>query len=82
MKDISFSQDERDQLKAKIQRYFEDHLEQELGQFDAEFLLDFFSEALAPYYYNRGLMDAHAAFSSRMENAIDDIYALEKPLSR
>lgn len=82
MKEISFTKDEREQLRDKIQRFFEDKLDRDLGQFEAEFVLDFFSEAIAPLYYNRGLQDAHAAFASRMEHAVDDIYALEKQTPR
>ena len=39
MSDIVFSREEKGVLVAKLQRYFDDELSVELGQFDGEFLL-------------------------------------------
>ena len=39
---IEFSQEEKDQLIPKIKMYLKEELDQEIGNFDAEFLLDFF----------------------------------------
>ena len=76
---IKFSKDEKAFLVEKIQRYFAQELGQPIGQFDAEFLLDFFSEKIGAYYYNRGLYDAQAILESRLENITEAIYELEKP---
>ena len=53
-----------------------------LGNIDckAEFLLDFFTEEIGPYYYNRGLGDAQAVLSERLESIGEAIYELEKPV--
>ena len=79
MSDIEFSKAEKDILVAKIQRYFEAELDQELEQFDAEFLLDFFSREVGPYYYNRGLNDARALIQDKIETIIEGFYEIEKP---
>lgn len=76
---IKFTADETDILTRKIQMYFNDELDQEIGQFPARFLLDFFAEEIGPYYYNRALMDAQAVLESRMEGIGEAIYELEKP---
>jgi len=55
MSEIEFSKEELQILTKKIQLYFSEELNQEIGQFDAQFLLDFFSEKIGPYFYNRGL---------------------------
>lgn len=70
------------ELVQRMQRYFRDELQQEIGGFDAEFLLDFFSEQMGSYFYNQGLADALAAFESKLEEIADSIYQLEqdKPL--
>ena len=52
MSAIEFSKDEKAVIVGKIQRYFSAELNQDIGQFDAEFLLDFFSEDIGSYYYN------------------------------
>jgi len=75
---IKFSKDEKEHIIRKIQLYFSEELEQKIGQFDAEFLLDFFSEEIGAYYYNRGLFDAQAILESKLENIADAIYELEK----
>ncbi|MFT5634616.1 MAG: hypothetical protein ACI89T_000042, partial [Cognaticolwellia sp.] len=58
MSPIKFTSTEKSLLIDKLQRYFHKELEQELGQFDADFLLDFFTKELGAHYYNRGLYDA------------------------
>ena len=79
MQDITFSKQERELLAKKLQGYFSDELDQPLGQFDAEFLLDFIAEELGAYFYNRGLYDAQAILEKQLENLADVIYELEKP---
>ena len=72
------SKDEKAILVRKIQLYFSEELKQQIGQFDAEFLLDFFSQELGAYYYNRGLYDAQAALAAKLEDVQDAIYQLEQ----
>ena len=79
MSEITFTREEREVICRKIQLYFQEELEQELGQFDAGFLLDFFAEEIGSYFYNRGLYDAQAILESRMENIAEAIYEIEKP---
>lgn len=76
---IEFSKDEKEILVGKIQLYFSEELEQKIGRFDAEFLLDFFSEEIGVYYYNRGLYDAQTVLESKLETITDAIYEIEKP---
>ena len=75
---IEFSKDEKAILVRKIQLYFSEELKQQIGQFDAEFLLDFISQELGAYYYNHGLYDAQAAFSAKLDDIQDAIYQLEQ----
>ncbi len=83
MPKIEFSKDEKDAIVREVQLYFRDSLEREIERFDAEFLLQFFSERIGPYYYNRGLFDAQAHIAKRLEdvseNITDAIYELEMP---
>lgn len=79
MATIKFKKEERDQIVQKIQLYFNDELDQKLGQFDAEFLLDFFSNEVGLFYYNRRLLDARALLQEKVEHIADAIYDLEKP---
>ncbi|MDE0951742.1 MAG: DUF2164 domain-containing protein [Halioglobus sp.] len=79
MAEISFTSEERDVICRKIQLYFQEELEREIGQFDAGFLLDFFADQIGSYFYNRGLYDAQAVLESRLENIAEAIYEIEKP---
>lgn len=81
MAEIKFTPEERDAICRKVQMYFREELDQEVGQFDAGFLLDFFAEEIGPYFYNRGLYDAQAILESRMEQVAEAIYEIEKPTS-
>ncbi|UHQ23431.1 DUF2164 domain-containing protein [Lysobacter sp. 5GHs7-4] len=78
MSTIAFSKDETALLVRKIQLYFSQELSQQIGQFDAEFLLDFFSKEVGAYYYNRGLYDAQSALNAKLEDVQDAIYQLEQ----
>lgn len=80
MSEIEFSTEEKQVLVQKIKAYFNDELDQELGQFDAEFLLDFFSKEVGAYFYNRGLHDARDVFHSTMESVDESIYVIEKEI--
>lgn len=78
MKNIKLSNEETERIIQKIQSYFSEQLSQEIGQFDAQFLLEFFLEEIGPYFYNSGLRDAQAVLKSRLDNISDAIYELEK----
>ncbi len=78
MAEITFSKEEKALITKKIQLYFEKELNQEIGQFDAEFLLDFFSKDIGAFFYNRGLYDAQAILELKLEDMAEAIYELEK----
>ncbi|PTU30590.1 DUF2164 domain-containing protein [Stenotrophobium rhamnosiphilum] len=79
MPEIKFTADETAIIVKKIQLYFIEELKQEIGRFDAEFLLEFFSSEMGTYFYNRGLYDAQAILSSKLEEWSETIYQLERP---
>ena len=70
MADIKFPKPEKDLILQKLKMYFSEELNQEIGDFDAEFLLDFFIEEIGPYFYNRGLYDAQATLENEMDTII------------
>lgn len=76
---IEFSKDEKAILVRRLQVWFNEELKQELGRFDAEFLLDFFAEEIGAYFYNRGLYDAQSILSKRLDDLTDAILQLERP---
>lgn len=69
-------------LIRKLQLYFRRELNQELGGFDAEFLLDFFGEHAGVLYYNQAVTDVQAFVQKQAEEMSYTISELEKPLPR
>lgn len=78
MTDISFSSKQKQEILHALQRYFEDELETELGQFDADFLLDFISKKIGPAFYNQGVKDAQKVLEEKMLYINDELYQIEK----
>lgn len=74
---IEFSTEEKAELVRLLTDYFRDELDQEIGRFEAEFLLDFITQKMGPAFYNKGVRDAHAVLSKQMEGIEDALYALE-----
>lgn len=79
MEKIGFDKDEKALLVRRLQRYFDTELGQPLGQFDAEFLLDFLSREMGAHWYNRGVRDAQALLAARLDDVQDALYQLEQP---
>lgn len=78
MEKIKFSKEEMNTIIRRIQDYFDEELESDIGQMQAEFLLNFFSEEIGAYHYNRGLYDAQALLLKKVDDFTDSIYALEQ----
>lgn len=78
MEKLEFTSQEKSQIVHKLKLYFQEELDQEIGRFDAEFLIDFFAEEVGAYFYNRGLYDAQALLSRKVDELSDSIYELER----
>jgi len=75
---IELNKAQREALIDELKGYIETELDRPLGQFEAEFLLDFIVEKLAPHFYNQGVYDAQASVRQQMENLVESLYQLEK----
>lgn len=82
MKPIEFSKAEMNDMVRRLQAYFSDELDQELGALAAEMLIAFIARDLGPSFYNRGLYDAQALFTAKAEETADAIYGLERQVGR
>ena len=78
---ISFTWIEKSAIVERIQLYFSEKLDQEIGQFEAEFLLDFFANEIGPYFYNKGLKDSQTILHKRIDEILEAIDSLEKPMA-
>mgnify|MGYP001812001104 CR=1 FL=1 len=80
MGELELSKEATEQLVSKVKRYFLDELDQDIGSFEAEFLIDFFVREVGPQCYNSGLADAHALFADKSEEIGYLVQELEKPI--
>lgn len=78
MAEIDLTKDETDRIVGKVKDYFSKELGQDIGGFEAEFLIDFFAKEIGPFFYNRGLSDAQAVFKEKAEEAGYLVEELEK----
>lgn len=67
-------------MVSRIKSHFNNELNQEIGGFDAEFLIEFFAKEIGPYFYNRGLSDANILFAEKSDELSYMIAELEKPV--
>ncbi|SEB18129.1 Uncharacterized conserved protein, DUF2164 family [Thalassobacillus cyri] len=74
--------EDREQVIAAIQEYFELERGEQLGSIAAEQLLDFFMKELGPFMYNQGIRDAKGLVEEKVMNLDEDILALERPVGR
>ena len=81
MSEIKFSITQKECLVQKLQQYFSNELDQELAQFDADFLLDFFTKEMGNHFYNQGIYDAQKLLTEKLDYISDEMYQLEKPVS-
>ncbi len=78
----TFPRDTKDELVKLIQNYFSSEMSQDLGNFEAEFLLDFFSENIGPQYYNQAIRDIQKHLAGYVDALNERIDVLEKPLPK
>ena len=75
---INISRKNKDKITQDLQEWFRKNLDQEIGNLDAEFLLDYFTENLGGFYYNQALSDVHSLIAEKTESLADSIYDLMK----
>jgi uncharacterized protein (DUF2164 family) len=65
---IELSKEDRAQAITSIERYFEAHFEQRIGNISAGALLGFVLEEIGPSIYNRAVSDAKERMLMRVED--------------
>ncbi|NVD07924.1 DUF2164 domain-containing protein [Vibrio sp. JPW-9-11-11] len=78
MSKIEFTSQQKQAMSSALQRYMEDELDIEIGQFDADFMFDFIVSKFGPAFYNQGLTDAQTVVLRKMADISDEIYEIEQ----
>ena len=77
--DVTMPDEARKQAVASIKRYFEEEMEQEIGDLKAGLLLDYFLKEFGPTVYNRAIADARAFFEEKAADLDGVCYRAEFP---
>lgn len=67
---FKFSQQQRSDIKATLQKYFSEELEVEIGSLQADILVDFLDEHVGRHYYNLGVTDAMTVLKEKTEDLV------------
>jgi uncharacterized protein (DUF2164 family) len=76
---ITLDKADKEAAIARIREYASKELDRELSPFEAGFLLNFFADEIGPFFYNKGLLDAQAVLTKRLEDISGAIDSLTKP---
>ena len=74
---IELPQEVKKELIPSIQKYFREHLDDDIGDLKAELLLDFCLREICPTVYNRAIRDAQAVFQERVADLDGTCYEPE-----
>lgn len=76
---IRLTPDRRTSLLRSIRQHFEDEFDDEISDFRAEALLDFFVRELGPPVYNQGVRDACGYLQEKLGDLEGEVYETERP---
>jgi uncharacterized protein (DUF2164 family) len=65
---IELSKEARKEAIASIERYFQENMEEKIGNIAAAGLLSFFLEEIGPTVYNRAVADAQERLQARVQD--------------
>lgn len=69
---IELTKEQKLQIAAKLKKYLRENYYTDIGDLKAELFIDFISDTIAPFYYNKGLADS----ITLMKDRIEDLYSL------
>ena len=63
---IELSKEARDEAIGSIEMYFQEHMEERIGNIAAGALLDFFLQEIGPCVYNKAVADVQERLQARL----------------
>ncbi|WP_102292169.1 DUF2164 domain-containing protein [Vibrio cyclitrophicus] len=75
---IQLDSKQKSELTDALQKYLQDEIDIEVGQFDTEFIVDFISKKFGSIYYNKGIEDAQKVMERKMLDIADELYEIEQ----
>jgi uncharacterized protein (DUF2164 family) len=71
---IEISKEEKKKAIGEIREYFLKERNEEIGELAGEFILDFITEKIGPYFYNKAIID----IQKYMNEKLDDLFSFMK----
>ncbi|GIN88059.1 hypothetical protein J6TS2_44450 [Heyndrickxia sporothermodurans] len=79
---FKLSKELKDLIISDIQEFFLQERDEEITEFAAERIFDFFKESLAPHFYNAAIKDAKVVVEQQLMSMEEEILTLERPIKR
>lgn len=76
---IQFSKEQKDEILSRIQEFFSNEREENIGELAAENVLYFITNEIGSFYYNQALKDAQKAIDQRTMAMEEDLLSLKRP---
>ncbi len=74
---IELNKPSRAEAIASLRRYFDENLNEPIGELQAGLLLNYFLEEIGPIVYNRAIADAQTRMMQRAEDLPGELFADE-----
>jgi uncharacterized protein (DUF2164 family) len=74
---ITLSKDLETRLKGSIKKFFDEVMEEEIGDLKAGFLLEFCLKEIGPSVYNKAIADAQARLQEKVTDLDSECYEPE-----
>ena len=74
---VKLSKPKKKQLVESIKRYFDEKLDEEIGDLKASLLLDFCLQEICPSVYNQAIIDARSFMENKLSDLEDTCYEPE-----
>ena len=79
---FKLTKEQQQLMISDIQFFFSQERDEEISEFAAESVLDFFKKSLAPHFYNAAIMDVKHVVDQQFSTLEDEILTLERPTTR
>lgn len=78
---IRLTDERRERMLRSIRKFFDEKLDQQLGDFAAQRILDFFVKELGAPVYNQAIQDARAFLQGKLDDLDVEYYEPDQPYS-
>jgi uncharacterized protein (DUF2164 family) len=78
---IRLTDERRERMLRSIKKFWDDAFDQQLGDFAAGRILDFFAKELGAPVYNQAIQDARAFLQEKLEDLDVEFYEPDEPHS-